>query len=524
MVGGDSIRYGCQDPMQSLVVRSVVVLAAPDDVPPGSATPQRGPERGIAEPEQDDDNSGLHDPYIDDLLNHVTSDEPDDDAEVDYSSDDSFVNIAEPLDLNMGDADQFPLVVPIDLFPTDDAVESSFGNDDEQGTQFDVPLMVVESTEDALDDGADEGPVESPIALDDSVTARPLDGDKDSELEEYTADPIGLYVDDIDLPWSKERWTEHAVAQAYTACSHLALVGGFLCVSGQSTHIHDARTCRSVDELHLPFKTARVVALDLECRELLILTATGQLLTYARATPQSPPLPMQSLRDAMVGAAWQLAPGVRKMLLRLENGQFFDLFSNAQELAPRARVGSNTKLLALSELGEPRVSLWRDSRGPFLLVESNGDALELNVNAGMARAIGDARPILIGFNDTVLFGARDHGLWLCRANGGEFLPVPGCRSLTSITVGQLAGRATAFVGLFSELEDRSEIATVDLATGRAIRIAELCIHTDCVGPEDDPPELARIDSLIWDQNTSRLWVAGGFGLTCFCPPSTAPVS
>jgi hypothetical protein len=59
---------------------------------------------------------------------------------------------------------------------------------------------------------------------------------------------------------------------------------------------------------------------------------------------------------------------------------------------------------------------------------------------------------------------------------------------------------------------------IDLSTGRATRIAELSIHSDYTGREDDPPELARIDALVWDGNNGQLWAAGAFGLARFTPP------
>ena len=79
----------------------------------------------------------------------------------------------------------------------------------------------------------------------------------------------------------------------------------------------------------------------------------------------------------------------------------------------------------------------------------------------------------------------------------------------------------AFVGLFSELDDRADIVLLDLLTKRASRVAELNVLTDDSGPADDPPERARIDTMLWDPNLARLWVAGCFGLTCFSPPTAS---
>lgn len=519
--------------MDNQVVRMPLVCPSPDGRTPAPATvgPKGRSGVGLAsctptdstsddgdDERGDEDNKGVSDPFLDDLLDSVATDdsvlENDDDGE---ALNDGLPNhIIEPRDLDLDDADPSPLVVPMDIL-VGEADSTSPMDDDEPALKFDVPLIETDTPLDRFDDGGDEGPLEAPMTLEDAAIHRPLDGDGNDD--EVSVDPIGLYVDDDALPWAKERWPERPLSQAFTARRHLALVGSHLCAAGDSTNILDTRRCAVLTTLQTKAKTARAVPLDSECRKLLILSALGQLYTYKRNATESGTDSLQLASSRMVAGLWQLAPGVPKVLVRQESGHLEDFDSPSVRLAVPAPIEPTATLLAMSELGEPRVSLFRERGQLRLTVEADSSRVVVPVNAAIRRAASEARPILVGFNDLVLFGARDHGLWLFRQGQAEFSPLPGCRSLTAITVGHVGGRPYAFVGLFSELEDRAEIAQVDLSNGRAQRIAEFNVHSDCTGPEDDPPELTRIDSLVWDQSNQCLWVAGPFGVTRFAHPS-----
>ena len=490
-----------------------ISCSAPNVKTPNPDPSSEGNDRDNGESNPDDENVGVVDPFLDSLLPEQPygEDVTEDDATLDG---DGNVALVEPRDLDMLDNEGSPLDVPIDLI--DDEVPLASEKDDTTGPDVTEPLDFPEVEGEVFTDGAEEGPLEAPITLDEATQSPLLQSDSDGD--DYGNVPIDLFVDDAELPWAKERWTEQALGQTFSARRNLALIGNTLCVAGDATHLHDSRSFELLETLPLSQKTARILALDVEAKSIVLLTATGQLLSYSRTktqTQQNAPLP---LTRAMVSELWQLAPGVPTVLIRLENGQLLDLGPDGITPHPLPTNLSLLRLVALSDIGEPRVSLWRNSRNLELWLDAAGEKRKLRLSPAMERIASDTRPILIGFNEAVLFGARDHGLWLCPTQNQEFHPVPGCRSMTAITVGRLGSRPTAFVGLFSELEDRAEIAVVDLTTGRASRIAELCIHSDCSGPEDDPPELARIDALVWDQSNGKLWVAGCFGLTCFSQP------
>jgi hypothetical protein len=489
--------------------------ASGSNVPVSEAPKDRDSEANASKP--DDEPEGIADPFLDALMLDTDADEPIDDDGIQLENV-GIDPLLEPRDLNGDDASGETFDVPIDL-ARDDVTHAATPEDD-QGPDVDEPLPLSEVEHESIADGAEEGPVEAPFLLPvDSSTSTYAE----SDVDEYTADPIGLYVDDVELPWAKDRWAERALGQTFSARRHVALVGSTLCVAGDSTHLHETRRFELLEELPFKGKTARVLALDPDARALLLLTTAGKLLTYARAESATATGILSQVSCDMVTDLWQLAPGASQVLVRNENGQVLEFSLAGLSQAPLPAT-ARARLVAMSELGEPRVSLWRSPSGLELLLQAGEQRRSLRLTAAMERAASDVRPILVGFSDLVLYGARDHGLWICRASQLEFLPIPGCRSLTAMTVGHVGGRPTAFVGLFSELEDRAEIACVDLVTGRASRIAELCIHSDCSGPEDDPPELARIDSLVWDQNNGYLWAAGCFGLTCFTQPSGSTIS
>ncbi|MGC4066496.1 MAG: hypothetical protein QM784_18050 [Polyangiaceae bacterium] len=493
-----------------------IALSASGSKVPVFETPKES-DSGANASRIDDESEGITDPFLDSLKLDTDADESveNDDTQVENVD---FDPLLEPRDLNGEDAQGETFDVPIDL-ARDDVTHAATPEDD-QGPDVDEPLTMSDVEQESVTDGAEEGPIEAPFLLPtDTTAAMPAE----SEVEEYTADPIGLYVDDVDLPWAKDRWAEHALGQTFSARRHVALVGSTLCVAGDATHLHDTRRFELLEELSFDAKTARVLALDPESRNLLLLTTAGKLLMYARSATASVVGVLTEVTSDMVTDLWQLAPGASQILVRKENGQLLEFSLTGLTPSPLP-AATPARLVAMSELGEPRVSLWRSPTGLELILQAGEQQRSLRLTSAMERAASDVRPILVGFSDLVLYGARDHGLWICRASQLEFLPIPGCRSLTAITVGHLSGRPTAFVGLFSELEDRAEIACVDLVTGRASRISELCIHSDLSGPEDDPPELARIDSLVWDQSNGQLWAAGGFGLACFTQPSGSSIS
>lgn len=466
---------------------------------------------------QDDDATGIDDPFLDDLF---LADESVDLAVEDGPVADIPIGLPmDPLDLESAEEGKVGPESP-ELYAFDDGL-NSLPDDDEQGPNGQFQWGELNASTNAEADDPDDGPIENqPLPLE---PLRPLSNDDGTDEEPLSAVPLsGLQIDDIELPWAKERWAECSLRATFSARQSLTLVGSTLCVGGETAHLLHSRDFGAIQDIPLRAKTRRVLCLDTDANRLLLLTATGQLFLWRRnndtaSQPQRIPVP----NSEVISMIWQLAPGLPTLLMRLESGRLLEWDNKAEALIHVAPHGNKLRLRALSEVGEPRIALWQDHNHARLCMEFGKEKRPLTLTPSVDRAIADSYPMLAGFLDHVLLGARGHGLFLRGPGGPEFAIVPGCRRLTAFTVGNMFRRPTAFVGLFSELEDRTEIVALDLLTGRANRVAELSILTDDAGPEDDPPERARIDALLWDPSLMRLWAAGCFGLTCFSPPATA---
>jgi hypothetical protein len=471
------------------------------------------PTRGPCE----DEDNGVIEPFIKDLLLPDESDDltPDESPAADIP----MGELAEPLDPESDDEDDLG-PTNTEAFAFNNAESGQDDADEEQGPQNKLEWDLLESMPSNELDEPEDGPVENHPSLE---LPPPTATEPDADDESSTPQIPGLEVDDANIAWAKEPWAELPTQSAFSARQALALVGSTLCVGGESSHLLCARTGRSIENAPIQDKTQRVLCLDSDAQRILLLTTTGQLLLWQRNSGLAPDqvrkIPIAN--DEIVSCIWQQAPGVPILLARLDSGRAVTWNDATETVVPATSPSDRTRLRALSQLGDPRVSLWQTSVGARLRVEFASSTSELTPIASMERALSDKAPMLVGFVDYVLFGARDYGLFVRGPTKAQFALVPGSRRLTALTVGRIMQRPTAFLGLFSELEDRAEIVTLDLLTGRANRVAELRIFADDAGPADDPPERARIDALLWDPNLMRLWVAGCFGLTSFSPPTTA---
>ncbi|MGE5785331.1 MAG: hypothetical protein ACM3ZE_12105 [Myxococcales bacterium] len=494
---------------------------APNPSKPEPSAPQRetpvDSEPGDSEPDEDE---GLSDPFLQDGLPEPS--DPDDPDEMGTAA--IFVPeepLLDPRDLSSSDEDRLG-PDQAEGFSFRDG-EGASDDDDEQGPPGEMKWQTLDASEDPEQDDAADGPLESLVSQLEQF--QPLKSEDDSDDIPFSAGMSELLVDDADIPWSHQRWTEMVLPATYSALQGLALVGGILCITGEQTQLLSARDLGSVEECPLHAKLRRAFYLDADARRLLLLTTTGQLLLWQRNLSAGDQL--QRLRlssEGVVSLVWQLAPGVPQLLFKLETGQLLAWNDDQGLPVPVSSHAGRLQMRALSELGEPRVSLWQGSSELLLKAEIGPDIREMALTPSMTQAALSARPLLSGFVEYAIFAARDHGLFIHRPSQSNFERVPGCRQVTAIAAGLVHERPTAFVGLFSELDDRAEIVTVDLESGRACRVIELTIHSDNDGPADDPPERARIDALLWDPLQSRLWAAGCFGLACFHPPESKATS
>jgi hypothetical protein len=461
----------------------------------------------------DDEELGVDDPFLDEMTVADESDDQPDCAE-------PIANV--PFGLPATPMDS-PTIEDGTLGPELNepyAFNSDFPSDlsqDEDGPEGGFDWSNLDTAPNSEYDDPSDGPIEERLSSLESLQPLKFDGDLDEEPISSAAP--ALQIDDVELPWTKERWAELPLQATFSARQSLALVGTTLCVAGDATHLVCSRDASPIEDAPLHTKIRRALYLDTRAQRILFLTATGQLVLWHRGDSaegriRKVPVP----NSEIVSTIWQQAPGVPNLLLQMESGRLFVWNADKESCAPAAPYGDRVGLRGLSEIGEPRVALWQGPDGAYLSVEGGTPMHRLTVTQNMEQAIAASRPVLASFADFVLLGVRDFGLFVRGQTRAEFRIVPGCRRLTAFTVGLMQQRPTAFVGLFAELEDRAEIVTVDLSSGKATRVAELCILTDKTGPEDDPPERARVDAMLWDQAHQRLWIAGCFGLTAFAPP------
>jgi hypothetical protein len=479
-----------------------------------------GSDSRPSEPAEQDD-EGVLDPFFRDSI-PTPSDLLGEAIDPDAVSDDEPLipdePLTEPTDLSSAELDRLGPEA-VDNYGFNDT-ESLAENDDEQGPTTGFGWNTIEIQKDPSDDDSEDGPVEGSLVPLEPL--QPLSSDED-DGDAAAAGLPELLVDDSEIPWAKERWSELPLPSAYSARQHLALVGSTLCAAGERTHLINSRDLSPLEDVPVRATTQRVLCLDSEPSRLLLLTSSGQLLLWRRSRKDPSKLVRISVPNGeVISLIWQLAPGVPSISLRLESGRmlYWDDANETLQPASSQAQDDRWRLRALSELGEPRVALWHGPSGARLRIEVGPNAQEVPLNPSMSQDVRGARPLLAGYVDHVLCGVRDHGLYLYGPSHPNFMPIPGCRHITALAAGHMLGRPTAFVGLFSELEDRAEIVAVDLATGRSTRVAEVTILSDDDGPADDPPERARINALLWDPTQSRLWVAGCFGLTCFQPATS----
>ncbi|HEY5956503.1 MAG TPA: hypothetical protein VIV60_08125 [Polyangiaceae bacterium] len=466
--------------------------------------------------EREDDEGAIVDPFFDSLVVPFTTEEPV--ADLDSDTDISAVDLVAPRDLEYQDDEKMDRGVSEVFAFSYAALEGP--SDNTEGPLDAVDWAVLEgrgSIEESSD--PEDGPVDKQPLLPEPIEVGDAQDNDAAEDGPAWSTHSELEIDDTELPWAKERWAELPLRVAFSPRQSLALVGSLLCVGGDATHLIGARHFEPIEDAPFAAKTRRVVCLDNDASRLLLLTTAGQLYLWNRSVEHQ----VRSIAvpgGEVVTSIWQLAPGVPVLLVRLDSGRHL-LWNDANStLDVGPACPRSGRLLAISDIGEPRISLWQHSNELELRGEAGHESHRLTMSESVRRAIAESHPLLAGFADSVLIGVRDYGLFLRKSNRLDFVKIPGCRRLTAMAVGQFQQRPTAFVGLFSELDDRADLVCVDLVSGRAARIAELSILTDDAGPTDDPPERARVDALSWDPTNLRLWAAGCFGLCCFAAPGT----
>jgi hypothetical protein len=474
--------------------RGGVFVAFPSSSPASS-------ERSIEDEELDDSVLG-------ELVDSISDEALDDEA----AGVESEVSIDEPPELLPDEEDELDTGGALDEVPlsaerawNDD--DSTLGLDEVDSLSELEPLTPLEPGN--LPDGPDE-----PLPRLDLPEIDEEDGDEPVAAQTTSELPAASSYGDEPLPPASEQsWVEGTPSIELEACSALSLSAG-TALAASTDLLWFSRG--EVSPLRLEAGATRIhsVALIGEAREFaLCSTTSGRLLRRGRSAsaPEElrAPRPLPDARglreplDLHQPPAWEvlrvLARSASGLLLGSEDGG--GSFQRISEQKALAIAGSGWPVAALSERGH-------------LLSCHDGQNFSERALAGVPRAIARDRLAMVAASrDVVVIGSAELGLTLSTDGGGSFDRVAGTCGVTALTAAPDGAGERVFAALKSEAHDRSTIVEIDPRSGAARSIAVIANDVD---PEAS--DRVRVLSLAWDEEQSRLWVAGEFGVKVFAPP------
>jgi hypothetical protein len=433
-------------------------------------------------------------------------------------------------DLEVGEH-TFPLEDPINVQEVEETVDIGkwepeldlcLDAQDAEGPNQDIIIDPIWTEQPEAGDGdAGDGPLSTEMSLPNDALP-PSDPNDDFCLEDNVVgtDSCGDFSDTA-FNWSSQPWCERRMTRAFVP--RVGLVGrdNFVLATGDSTDLLAANTLESLVEAPFLGRTCSAAFLDSEAERVLIATATGQILIWDRnkCAVETPLTEGLGTLDC-VTCICEGTPGSGEVWALLAHGSLHYRVPESQSFRPFQSLESYLWIVP-NDLGV--CALTRDLHLVNLSTRIRPSTNRIRIPHNANSAAFAKNPIVALSKTYVLVGAREFGAWLSIDAGRTFQEIAGCHGLTACTFGTYAGRACLWLALFFELDDRTELITVDCKSRRASRVVNFSVVADCAGPDDDPPERARIDSLYWDSVHQRLWAAGGFGLTCFEPPqSTQP--
>jgi len=365
------------------------------------------------------------------------------------------------------------------------------------------------------DDGDAEGVVDPSLLAIETVWSE-LDED-DQERDRHTSDG-SIELDDAPLTWDKRRWHEHTLPVAFGPRLGVSVSHSQLTLCGESTQLLHHRTAATIDEVVPPGKTAQLVLLDQNAENCLLRTMSGRLWLWdRRSTP--PLLTRVKTEPALerIADIYQAEPGDPGLRLRLETGELFELCREHPDRFLATRLTQPATVLVQTLRGRPHLALRRD-RERNVSIFLDDQPLPIALPPQLLGALGTGRPSLVSNAGHLALALHDTGVFVGALDGRRLQLVRGCRTVTALCSGKLGERSLYFAALYSELEERSQLALIDPTTARAHLIAELSVVTDAGIGDLDAIERARIDDLCWDPSLGRLWAVGAFGVACFVPP------
>ena len=188
------------------------------------------------------------------------------------------------------------------------------------------------------------------------------------------------------------------------------------------------------------------------------------------------------------------------------------------ERAPAAPIADHFPKLegfgaatAVGQGGTREVALLRSGAGWALARRASDGGWEHEALGNVAHALASgASPLLVAHDDMVALGDSMGGVAIRSSRDARWVPISGCAGVTALAAGDLDDRATVWLAVFHETADTGHVVLVDVASGKASRIA------DFVSPAD-VEEWGRAAALAWDPEARCLWAWGGFGAARLSP-------
>ena len=322
-------------------------------------------------------------------------------------------------------------------------------------------------------------------------------------------------ANDLDIAWSAQPWCEYRLSRAFVPRASLVGQRNLVIASGDATDTLSLDDFSVVDASAPPGKARFATLVGDNHDQLLVVTVTGQIAVWDRKNGHIDRNETQRFRDVDRAMDLWREPSTGTLWIRLASGELI-LFRNSSNEFERVRTAG--RCLAMGGNDKLLVCLLNQSNRLSLLTADGAGTNTVMLPRDLSELIHAKSIFLATLGQVIAVGARGHGLWLSSDGGTTFRKLAGCRNVTACAIGQYSGRVYAWAALFFELQDRSEMVGIDCRALRIHKLAEYNVVSDSSGPEDDPPERARIDSLLWDANRQRILAAGCFGLTCFVPP------
>src|SRR5664280_242069 len=395
--------------------------------------------------------------------------------------------------------------------------EYAFVADELDGPVTD-PLCLALESENSSEDSElpEEGPASLDIPIEDwNLPAFDLDAQSGDDTSTMANDLGPGDVNDAVIAWSGQPWCEHQLPAAFVPRVSLCMGQNVVIATGDATDALSLDDLLTIDEAPISNRTCAATLLDEEAKRILVVTVTGQLLIWNRNTRLIVSEDTGQLKhlDRAVDI-WHDPFNSGSLWIRLGTGELLCRREASNEFTDVGVIG---RCVALGSCDRTMRALLNHSQKLSLLIEDGQGTRTIRLPSDVDELAHARVPFLVTSTQFVVVGAREYGLWLSPDSGTTFRKIAGCRNVTTCTIGVFSGRTYVWAALFFELDDRAELVGIDCKTLRIHKLAEFCVVTDSSGPEDDPPERARIDCLIWDAARQRIWAAGCFGLTCFLP-------